>query len=100
MVEPVGIVLGSGLGPLAERVVASKTVGFAEAGLPVSSVKGHAGSFLFGTLGGRDVIVMQGRVHLYEGHDAKAVELDLEQPVLVAKRSGRERREHRLDPGR
>lgn len=73
MQEALGIVLGSGLGPLAERVVVSKTVGFAEAGLPVSSVKGHAGRFLFGTLGGREVIVMQGRVHLYEGHDAKAV---------------------------
>jgi purine-nucleoside phosphorylase len=73
MAEPVGIVLGSGLGPLAERVAVEKTVGFAEAGLPVSSVKGHAGRFLFGTLGGRDVIVMQGRVHLYEGHRAKAV---------------------------
>lgn len=73
MEHPVGIVLGSGLGPLAERVAVMKTVGFSEAGLPVSSVKGHAGRFLFGTLGGRDVIVMQGRVHLYEGHDANVV---------------------------
>lgn len=73
MAEPVGIVLGSGLGPLADRVAVSKTVAFADAGLPVFSVKGHAGRFLFGTLGGRQVIVMQGRVHLYEGHDAKAV---------------------------
>lgn len=68
-----GIVLGSGLGPLAGRVAVTRTVPFSEAGLPVSSVKGHAGQFLFGTLGGREVIVMQGRVHLYEGHDAKAV---------------------------
>lgn len=73
MEHPVGIVLGSGLGPLAERVMVTKEVTFAEAGLPVSSVKGHAGRFLFGTLGGREVIVMQGRVHLYEGHDAKTV---------------------------
>jgi purine-nucleoside phosphorylase len=68
-----GIVLGSGLGPLAERVVVSRTAGFAEAGLPVSGVKGHAGRFLFGKIGQREVIVMQGRVHLYEGLDAKAV---------------------------
>ena len=68
-----GIVLGSGLGPLAERVVVSRTAGFAEARLPVSGVKGHAGRFLFGKIGQREVIVMQGRVHLYEGHDAKAV---------------------------
>jgi purine-nucleoside phosphorylase len=68
-----GIVLGSGLGPLAERVVVSRTADFAELGLPVSKVKGHAGRFLFGKLGQREVIVMQGRVHLYEGHDAQAV---------------------------
>lgn len=68
-----GIVLGSGLGPLAERVVVSRTASFADEGLPASHVKGHAGRFLFGTLGGREVIVMQGRVHLYEGHDAKAI---------------------------
>lgn len=67
-----GIVLGSGLGPLAERVAVAKEVTFAQAGLPVSTVKGHAGRFLFGTLGGREVIVMQGRVHLYEGHGALA----------------------------
>ena len=73
MAEPVGIVLGSGLGPLAERVTVAKTVGFAEAGLPTSAVQGHAGRFLFGALGDREVIVMQGRLHLYEGHDAKTV---------------------------
>jgi purine-nucleoside phosphorylase len=67
-----GIVLGSGLGPLAERVSVSRTAGFAELDLPVSTVKGHAGRFLFGKLGRREVIVMQGRVHLYEGHGAKA----------------------------
>ena len=61
MAEPVGIVLGSGLGPLADRVAVTKTVGFAEAGLPVSSVKGHAGRFLFGSLGGRVVGPSPGR---------------------------------------
>ncbi|WP_052573451.1 purine-nucleoside phosphorylase [Haloferula sp. BvORR071] len=73
MADLVGIVLGSGLGPLADRVVVERTTGFAEVGLPVSKVKGHAGRFLFGKLGGQSVIVMQGRVHLYEGHDAKAL---------------------------
>lgn len=68
-----GIVLGSGLGPLAERVAVSRTADFAELGLPVSKVAGHAGHFLFGKLGRRQVIVMKGRVHLYEGHDAAAV---------------------------
>jgi purine-nucleoside phosphorylase len=73
MEDLIGIVLGSGLGPLADRVVVERSVGFAEVDLPVSKVKGHAGRFLFGTLGSRSVIVMQGRVHLYEGHDAQAL---------------------------
>ncbi|MCW1886252.1 purine-nucleoside phosphorylase [Luteolibacter flavescens] len=75
MADPLalGIVLGSGLGPLADRVVVRDTISFADAGLPSSSVQGHAGRFLIGSLGSREVIVMQGRIHLYEGHGAKAV---------------------------
>ncbi len=69
----VGIVLGSGLGVLAEEVDVIREVGFAEAGLAVSTVPGHAGKFLFGKLGGTDVVLMKGRVHLYEGHGAEAV---------------------------
>jgi purine-nucleoside phosphorylase len=68
-----GLVLGSGLGPLADRVEVSREVSFAEAGLPASTVKGHAGRFLFGRLAGREVIVMHGRIHLYEGLSAHAV---------------------------
>jgi purine-nucleoside phosphorylase len=69
----IGIVLGSGLGVLADEVEISREVGFAEAGLAASTVPGHAGKFLFGKIGGKDVILMQGRVHLYEGHGAQAV---------------------------
>ncbi len=68
-----GIVLGSGLGPLADAVVVEREVPFAEAGLPVSSVPGHAGKFVFGKLAGAPVVLMKGRVHLYEGHGARAV---------------------------
>lgn len=68
----IGIVLGSGLGPLADAVVVEREVPFAEAGLPVSSVPGHAGKFVFGTLGGSPVVLMKGRVHLYEGHPPRA----------------------------
>jgi purine-nucleoside phosphorylase len=68
-----GLVLGSGLGPLADAVVVEREVAFAEAGLPVSSVPGHAGKFVFGTLEGEPVVLMKGRVHLYEGHGAKVV---------------------------
>ncbi len=69
----IGIVLGSGLGVLADEVETNEEVGFAEAGLAVSTVPGHAGKFVFGKLGGTDVVLMKGRVHLYEGHGADAV---------------------------
>jgi purine-nucleoside phosphorylase len=69
----IGIVLGSGLGPLADAVIVEKEVPFAEAGLPASSVPGHAGKFVFGTLAGASVILMKGRVHLYEGHGPRQV---------------------------
>lgn len=69
----IGIVLGSGLGPLADAVEVGREVSFAEAGLRVSSVPGHAGRFVFGELGGTPVVLMKGRVHLYEGHGPRAV---------------------------
>ncbi|MDB6077375.1 MAG: Purine nucleoside phosphorylase [Akkermansiaceae bacterium] len=68
-----GIVLGSGLGSLANLIEVYSEVSFEEAGLHPSLVSGHAGRFLAGRLGEREVIAMQGRLHLYEGHDAKAV---------------------------
>ncbi len=69
----IGIVLGSGLGPLAEAVMVEREVSFADAGLPVSSVPGHAGKFVFGKLAGTPVLLMKGRVHLYEGHGPRLV---------------------------
>ena len=69
----IGIVLGSGLGPLADAVDVEREVSFAEAGLPASSVPGHAGKFVFGKLGGSPVVLMKGRVHLYEGHGPRLV---------------------------
>lgn len=68
-----GIVLGSGLGPLADAVRVSHTVPFADAGLPASSVPGHAGMFIIGHLGESPVVLMKGRVHLYEGHSPQDV---------------------------
>jgi purine-nucleoside phosphorylase len=68
-----GLVLGSGLGPLADAVKITREVPFAEAGLPVSSVPGHEGKFIFGLLEGAPVILMKGRVHLYEGHGPRVV---------------------------
>ncbi len=69
-----GIVLGSGLGAMIERVEVLAEVPYAEVeGLPVSRVPGHAGKFLFGTLAGVPVLIAQGRVHLYEGRTAAEV---------------------------
>ncbi|MES2475389.1 MAG: purine-nucleoside phosphorylase [Verrucomicrobiota bacterium] len=68
-----GIVLGSGLACLADTVRVEREVSFTEAGLPVSSVPGHAGKFVFGKLGSCPVALMQGRLHLYEGHSARQV---------------------------
>ena len=68
-----GIVLGSGLGPLADAVRVTREVPFAEAGLPPSSVPGHDGKFIFGTLDEAPVLLMKGRVHLYEGHPPHTV---------------------------
>jgi purine-nucleoside phosphorylase len=68
-----GMVLGSGLGPLADAVAVEREVPFAEAGLPASTVPGHSGKFIIGKLGGAPVMLMKGRVHLYEGHAARDV---------------------------
>jgi purine-nucleoside phosphorylase len=69
----IGIVLGSGLAPLADAVVAQHEVTFPKAGLPASSVPGHAGKFVFGTLAGSPVLLMLGRVHLYQNHPPRTV---------------------------
>lgn len=68
-----GIVLGSGLGLLAEAVAVQREVAFVDAGLPASAVPGHLGKFVFGTLAGNSVLLMQGRVHLYEGYSPQQV---------------------------
>jgi purine-nucleoside phosphorylase len=68
-----GIVLGSGLGPLADAVAVAREVSFADAGLPASTVPGHSGKFIIGDLAGTPVMLMKGRVHLYEGHAPRAV---------------------------
>lgn len=69
----VGMVLGSGLGALMDRVAVQRKVSFGEVGLPSSKVPGHDGSFVFGRFAQAEVLVMKGRIHLYEGHDASMV---------------------------
>ena len=67
----VAIVLGSGMGPLAAQVENAVRVPYTEIpGFPTTTVVGHAGELVAGTLGGRTVLVLSGRFHLYEGHPA------------------------------
>ena len=66
-----GIILGSGLGGLAERITNAVAVPFADVpGFPTATVVGHAGRLISGLLGGRPVVALAGRFHMYEGHDA------------------------------
>ncbi len=68
-----GIMLGSGLGPLADEVEVRCVVPFADVpGMSASTAPGHAGRVVVGRLEGRDVIAFQGRLHGYEGLDARA----------------------------
>ena len=70
------LILGSGLGGLADRVEDAVSIPYrAIPGFPPSSVPGHAGRFVAGTLGARRVIVAAGRYHLYEGHSTETVAL-------------------------
>jgi purine-nucleoside phosphorylase len=72
----VALVLGSGLGTFADRLEHRSVVPYdAVRGMPRSSVEGHAGNFVFGRVGAVDVVAMQGRAHLYEGHSPADVVL-------------------------
>jgi purine-nucleoside phosphorylase len=76
----VGLILGSGLGALAEAVERANVIPYSD--IPhfaLSTVEGHAGRFVIGTLEGQPVIVMQGRSHYYEGYSMQQVTL----PVRV-----------------
>ena len=64
-----GIILGSGLGPMADDIEVDSIVSYADIpGFPLSTVSSHIGRFIVGKLSGVDVICMQGRVHYYEGY--------------------------------
>ncbi|HET9003389.1 MAG TPA: purine-nucleoside phosphorylase [Gemmatimonadaceae bacterium] len=66
------IILGSGLGGLAERIEGARRVPFREVpGFPQATVHGHAGVLIAGKLAGRPVLAMAGRFHLYEGHSPR-----------------------------
>ena len=81
--EPeVGIILGTGLGGLVNHIEIAHSIPYNEIpNFPVSTVEGHAGRLIFGTLGGKKVVAMQGRFHYYEGYALEQVVF----PVRVMK---------------
>ena len=68
------IILGTGLGHLAERIEKILAIPYGDIpNFPVSTVEGHHGQLLFGRLGGKDIMAMEGRFHYYEGYSMKEV---------------------------
>lgn len=85
LVPELGIVLGSGLGGLADELADAVTIPFQDLpGWPAATAPGHAGQLILGTIEGRPVVLLQGRFHLYEGNDPGLVI----QPVLLFRRLG------------
>ena len=75
----IGIVLGSGLGDFADAIEDKIEIPYTEIpGFPVSTVKGHDGKLIFGKINSKEVRVMKGRIHYYEGYDIKEVVYPIE----------------------
>lgn len=70
----IGLILGSGLGALADQIENPVVIPYSQIpNFPVSTVEGHLGQLVIGKLGNKEVIAMQGRFHYYEGYDIKDV---------------------------
>ena len=79
------IILGTGLGELAKEIDKEQVIPYTEIPhFPVSTVEGHAGCLIFGKLGGKDILAMEGRFHYYEGYDMKQVTF----PIRVMRELG------------
>lgn len=84
----IGIILGTGLGGLVKEIETKYVIPYEEIpNFPLSTVEGHSGKLIFGMLGGKNVVAMQGRFHYYEGYDMKQVTF----PVRVMRFLGIER---------
>lgn len=84
----VGIILGTGLGGLVNEIEITDEIPYGDIpNFPVSTVQSHSGKLIFGTLGGKEVVAMQGRFHFYEGYTMQEVTF----PVRVMKLLGIER---------
>ena len=80
-----GVILGSGLGSFTDEMEIVYTLPYTEIpNFPVSTVQGHKGALVFGTIGDKKVVAMQGRFHFYEGYSMKEVTF----PVRVMKYLG------------
>ncbi len=99
------VILGTGLGVLEESIDIRESISYRNiSGFPVSSVKGHSGRLLFGTLGGRSIAVMSGRFHLYEGYTPKEITFPIRvfahmgiKKLLISNAAGGLRKD--LEPG-
>lgn len=79
---PVGIILGTGLGGLVKEIRIDTVIDYSDIPhFPVSTVESHKGKLIFGTLGGKNIVAMQGRFHFYEGYTMRQVTF----PVRVMK---------------
>ncbi len=81
----VGIILGTGLGGLVDEIEVECELDYGQIlHFPISTVDGHQGKLIFGKLGGKDIVAMQGRFHFYEGYDMNVVTY----PIRVLKLIG------------
>lgn len=85
LIPEIGLILGSGLGSYADKIEQPVRIPYEEIpNFPVSTAPGHAGQFVLGERLGKKVIVMQGRVHFYEGYDQSELTI----PVRIMARLG------------
>lgn len=81
----IGLVLGSGLNPLADEIANADVIPYRDVpGFPVSTVEGHTGELVIGTMSGKSLIAMRGRAHYYEGYSMQQVTL----PIRVMRAMG------------
>jgi purine-nucleoside phosphorylase len=81
----IAIILGTGLGALVNHIEEAEYISYSDIpNFPLSTVEGHSGNLIFGYLGGKRIMAMQGRFHYYEGYDMKEVTF----PIRVMKALG------------